>query len=52
MLLDGYITLLLCKWAKRKYVKVMKIRCNQQDYKLAYRGYRLKSKEKRQELFR
>lgn len=50
MLLDGYITLLLCKWTKRKYVKVMKIKCNQQDYKLAYRGYRLKPKEKRQEM--
>lgn len=50
ILLDGYITLLLCKWAKRKYVKVMKINCSPAMYKLEYRGYRLKPKEKRQEM--
>lgn len=47
ILLDGYITLLLCKMAEKKYVKVLKIRCNQETYKIAYRGYRLKPKDKR-----
>lgn len=49
VLLDGYITLLLCKWHEKKYVKVMKIDCTQQKYKMTYRSYRLKTREKRQE---
>lgn len=49
MLLDGYITLILCRWAEMKYVKVMKINCSPEVYKMEYRGYRLKTKEKRQE---
>lgn len=50
VLLDGYITLLLCKWSERKYVKAMKINCSPAMYRLEYRGYRLKTREKRQEM--
>lgn len=49
ILLDGYITLIICKWAEIKYVKVLKIDTEPKDYELTYRGYRLKKREKRQE---
>ena len=48
VLLDGYITYILSKWADIKYVKILKIDTYPEVYKVMYRGYRLKSREKRE----
>lgn len=46
VLLDGYVTFKLCKWIDKKYIKVLKIDTNPETYKNAYRGYRIKNKER------
>lgn len=40
IILDGYITYLLCKWAGKKYIKVVVMDCNHYTYKTLYRGYK------------
>lgn len=46
ILLDGYITYKICKWINKKYVKVLRINDTPETYKVTYRGYRIKSKER------
>lgn len=48
VLLDGYITYILSKWADIKYTKVLKIDANPELYNVMFRGYRLKPREKRE----
>lgn len=40
IILDGYITYLLCKWASKKYIKVIVMDCDHYTYKTLYRGYK------------
>lgn len=49
VLLDGYVTFQLCKWANKKYVKVIKMDADPEKYKNIFRAYRMKSNERMRE---
>ena len=49
MLLDGYTTIILCKWKDKKYIRVARINMSNEEYLNKYKSYDQKRKTNRKE---